>query len=34
VTGLVLVLWRKRERSTSSRAVVIESLAPQLRVRF
>lgn len=34
VTGLVLLLWRKRERPSSSRAMVIESLAPQLRVSF
>lgn len=34
VTGLVLILWRKHERPSSSRALVVESLAPQLRVRF
>lgn len=34
VTGLVLLLWRKRERPASSHAVVVESVAPQLRVSF
>ncbi|MEY4513044.1 MAG: hypothetical protein RLZZ450_5166, partial [Pseudomonadota bacterium] len=34
VTGVVLLLWRRHERPEAPRAVVVESLAPQLRVRF
>jgi len=33
LTGLVLLLWRKQERARSA-SVVVDSLAPQLRVSF